>query len=489
MRETEIRDRLREAIGEARYPSALKGKVVERLGQPASRTNPAALGLVAALLAVLIVVSLVYIRVQTAQPGRPAAGPSPRPTASPFSPVPAADIPTTDLAAADLTPAAVLVSQVDLVATSGGRTVRLVGAYADPARTVFIFRTLPAAGSPTFQVSDSTGPLNVGSGGAAGAVGDQIVYLFQGPSAGSDGMAHLNVAITGFDPIVPAEGRPIYGSWNFAFDLRVQPATSLPLPGLISTGSDRVNVETFELTPSVIHFKGVVHGASPSGVLDAGVSVVDGGGNPIHPAGSAVPVGGSPGATRIDLTWPRPASAATYDLHIVETGREYRTSIGIPAPPAIDNGKPGKGHPLGPADFPVAQQSLNLQGAITDHISSGNPQSCGAGSGPDGLSLFAFATYFQSRAAWYYVSFYTDKAVQAYHGPGTYKARATLSPVSSIGPTNPMFTGTPQLTVSKDNGLHQGSVSGTLAWTDDPSQTLTITGTWTCMPGQELGPA
>src|SRR5205807_6456443 len=94
MRETEIRDRLREAIGEARYPSALKGKVVERLGQPASRTNPAALGLVAALLAVLIVVSLVYIRVQTAQPGRPAAGPSPRPTASPFRPVPAAGIPT-----------------------------------------------------------------------------------------------------------------------------------------------------------------------------------------------------------------------------------------------------------------------------------------------------------------------------------------------------------------------------------------------------------
>ncbi len=485
MREAEIRDRLHDAIGETRYPAALSGKVEARLGHPAPRTYPPALGLVAAILALLIVASLVYIRIQS--PARPATAPSASPTAYPYSPVPAADVPSFDLAAADLTPAATLVSQEDLVATSGGRTVRLVAAYADPARTVLILRTFPAAGVPIVKVSDGKGPIDAVARGADGVAGDQIVDLDQAPHAGSDGMAHLNVTVTGFaqDP-----GPQVSGTWDFAFAIPIQPASSLPFqPALTSVGSWKVTVEAFDLTPSVIHLRARFDGASTADVV-SGVHLLDASGAEIHAARLPNPVANGPG-NRFDWTWPRPVDAATYHFQIVSGEAQYRTDIAIQAAPPLVSGKGAKGHPLGPTDFPAASQSLTLQGVMTDHIATGHPQSCGAGFGPSG-AIFAFATYFESRGSWYYMSFYTDPAVEQYHGPGTYKARATLGPNSLLGGTSPMFTGTPQLTVTSDSGLfalHQGSVTGTLGWTDDTSQTVTISGTWTCKPGQELGPA
>lgn len=483
MRETEIRDRLQEAIGEARYPSALRGKVEARLRRPAPRAYPPALGLVAAILAVLIVASLVYIRAQTAQPARPATRPAPSPTVYPNSPVPAADLPSYDLAAADLTPAAVLVSQEDLVATSGGRTVRLVGAYADPARTVLILRTLPAAGAAIVKVSDQTGPINAVARGAQGVVGDQVVDLDQAPRPGPDGAAHLTVAITGFD-------QPGSGTWNFAFAISVQPATPLTLqPALTSVGSWKVAVDAFQLTPSVIHLRARFDGASTADVV-SGVHLLDASGAEIH-AGRLPNPAASGSGNRFDWAWPRPVDAATYRLQIAGGGAQYQTSIAIPQSPPIFSGKAATLHPLGPTDFPAASQSLNVKGAMTEHITTGHPQSCGAGSGPSG-SIFAFATYFQSGGAWYFVSFYTDPAVEQYHGPGTYTARGTMSLQSPVGGTSPVFAGTPQLTVTSDSGLnalHQGSVSGTLGWVDDPAQTVTVSGTWACRPGQELGPA
>ena len=43
--------------------------------------------------------------------------------------------------------------------------------------------------------------------------------------------------------------------------------------------------------------------------------------------------------------------------------------------------------------------------------------------------------------------------------------------------------------ITSDSGLHEGNVNGTLHWTDDQKQTVTVGGKWTCMPGRELGPA
>jgi hypothetical protein len=96
MNETEIRERLRKAVGEAEYPPSLANRIQVRLTSPArierSRT-PRMLALVAAVLTVLIVAALVYVgRSQNSRqvPGvgatpsaSPAASPSPTPSPTP----------------------------------------------------------------------------------------------------------------------------------------------------------------------------------------------------------------------------------------------------------------------------------------------------------------------------------------------------------------------------------------------------------------------
>src|SRR5258706_11641476 len=180
MNETEIRTRLRMAVGEADYPPELGTRVAARLNQPPAPSHPRAIGFVAAMLAVLIVVSLVYIRVHSGPALGPAAGPSPTPVVVP-GPNSVVRLPDADLAAAGLTAAGSVVTPLNLVVTAGGRTVTLVGGYADPMRIVLVFRTLPDAGAPQVHVSDDGGAINAAYFGARGVVGDQVVGLQRGP--------------------------------------------------------------------------------------------------------------------------------------------------------------------------------------------------------------------------------------------------------------------------------------------------------------------
>ena len=124
MNEKEIRTRLKEAIGEAAYPPTLTRGVQTRLTQRAGGSQVRFLGVVAALLAALIVISLVYIRAQS----RPASRPAASPIAS-SSPDP---IPPMELSSAGLAAASAVVMRPNLAATDAGRTVILIGAYADP---------------------------------------------------------------------------------------------------------------------------------------------------------------------------------------------------------------------------------------------------------------------------------------------------------------------------------------------------------------------
>src|SRR5256885_7025024 len=86
MNETEIRERLRDAVGEAHYPAALKSKVEARLREPEAQAHPRLLGLVAGVLAVIIVGSLVFIRLQSSTGFLPAAHPPTRPSSAPTVP-------------------------------------------------------------------------------------------------------------------------------------------------------------------------------------------------------------------------------------------------------------------------------------------------------------------------------------------------------------------------------------------------------------------
>ena len=399
-------------------------------------------------------------------------------------PNPQFTLPDADLAAAGLTAAKSAITPLYGVVSAGGQTVRIVAGYADPTRIVLVFRTLPDVGPPRIQISDDKGPISAAYFGASGVVGDQIVGLQHGPNVPAGGVAHLSVTVTGFPQLVNDGIGQV--TWPFSTTLPVQTPIPLSLtPELTNLGAWKVNVEAFELTPSVVHLRSLINGAARSAISDATVVLVGPDGSPVKPL-TLEAVDAGPNQSRLDETWIRPAQAAADQLRVTGGGGDYTANISIPAPPPFGLGKYGE-PPLTPLSFPSASQSLELQGVINDHISTGRPQSCGAGSGPDNIVIYEFATYFQSSGEWYYASFTTDRAVQPYHGPGTYIAQASLHAASG-GPT---FSGTVQLTVTSDPAfrLHTGRVSGSLGWTDDPRQKVSISGAWSCVWSQELGPA
>src|SRR4029077_5213008 len=104
------------------------------LSQPPSPGRPRLVAVVAGVLAAIIVLSLVYVRVNSTTL-RPAVHPSPTPSV----PLPAALIEQTHLQAA-----AGLITAEHLATRIGTRNVSFVAAYADYRHTVLFFKVLPA---------------------------------------------------------------------------------------------------------------------------------------------------------------------------------------------------------------------------------------------------------------------------------------------------------------------------------------------------------
>ena len=176
MNDTEIRERLRAAVGEQSYPADLSARAETRLKQPPEvEPHPRALGLVAAILAIAIVAALFGPRLLAYRNTQP------RP-AMPRSSV-AAQLPDADLAAVGLTGQGDLVTPLQITKQFGNNQVTVIGAYADPARTVLFFRG--NAGSPMVSINDDYGFLNASSSGTGGASGDYVFILDAGPRPGA----------------------------------------------------------------------------------------------------------------------------------------------------------------------------------------------------------------------------------------------------------------------------------------------------------------
>src|SRR4029077_2726451 len=215
MNDTEIRERLREAVGEAPYPLALPRRVQAELRAPRPRpTHPRAIGLIAALLAIAVVAPLFAPGLRTQR----AVVPQPRPAASPATQTSA--VPAQDLVAAHLTAVAGMVQPLRLQAQSGNQRIDLIAAYADAARTVLFFCMTPDAGFSMASIDDAYGFLNASSSGSRGVPGDYVFVLDAGPRPGIDGIAHLKVSVTGVQP--NGLGASIQGHWTFAPDVHVQ---------------------------------------------------------------------------------------------------------------------------------------------------------------------------------------------------------------------------------------------------------------------------
>jgi hypothetical protein len=491
MNDTEIRERLRAAVGEQSYPADLSARAETRLKQPPEvETHPRALGLVAALLAIAIVAALFGPRLlayRNTQP-RPAL-----PPASVASPTPVAgQVPDADLAVVGLTGQGDLVTPLQITKQFGNSHVTVIGAYADPARTVLFFRT-PDAGYPMVSINDDYGFINASSSGTGGASGDYVFILDAGPRPGADGTAHLKVSVTGFMPAAgPASGPPIQANWTFSLQLPLQQSILVAaVPQRFLLGAWTVTLEVADATPSVVRAQVLIDGVSPGDIGGAfPVTLVDAAGTPLiqtaASAGVTVPKGQLDSSnykrTRLYAAWKRPAAAGTYQLRFEGSGAVVKIPVNIPAPNT-------KGVGPSPTDFPSADQSLTLSGSLTANITTGRPSQCGSGAGPSG-AIFVFATYFQSGDTWFWLGFSSDPSVKQYSGPGTYTAIGSLYAVGPNGPNNVLYKGTVQLTVTSDGRLDTGTVSGTLNGLEviaSQSQVV-VGGGWTCSPRPSLGP-
>jgi len=481
MNDAEIRERLRAAVGEQSYPADLSARAETRLKQPPDpEQHPRALGLVAAILAIAIVAVLFGPRLLANR--NTVASPSPA----------AAQLPDADLAVVGLTGQGDLVTPLQITKQFGNSQMTVIGAYADPARTVLFFRG--NAGSPMVSINDDYGFINASSSGNGGAPGDYVVILDAGPRPGADGTAHLKVSVTGFmPPAGPGSGSLGQASWTFSVQLPLQQSILIAaVPQRFLLGAWTVTLEVADATPSVVRAQVLIDGAGP-GDLGANypVTLVDSAGKPLQQtsasAGVTVPKGqlnsSSYKSSRLYAAWKRPAAAGTYQLRFEGSGAVVKIPVNIPAP----NANAGTGP--SPTDFPAADESLTLSGSLTANITTARPSSCGFGSGPNG-ALFDFGTYFQVGDTWYLIDFFTDTSVKQYSGPGTYEAIGSLYSVGSNGPTNLLFKGTAQLTVTSDRRPDAGSVSATLNGVEviGSQSRLTVSGGWTCTPGPSLGP-
>src|SRR5438477_5204426 len=161
---------------------------------------------------------------------RPSAG---APTLHPASSLAVAHpFPAQDLLAARLTNVETLVAPFHVDSTSSGMTITLIGAYADPARTVVFFR-----GAGNYQVAagvitDEQGLINAGSGGGSikPSPGDTYFSLDGGPHPGADRVAHITITVTDLHLYQLNSVSYLSGSWSWSIPLKVQPATTLPAP-------------------------------------------------------------------------------------------------------------------------------------------------------------------------------------------------------------------------------------------------------------------
>jgi hypothetical protein len=266
----------------------------------------------------------------------PAASATPAPSPTPA--LPAADLAVAGLVAEQVTP-------LQLEAADGsGKT--LIGAYADPARIVLFFRS-PIAENVTrvfssTSVFDDRGWLNVSTGTRAGAPGDYLLFLDEGPQTGANGLATLTIA-NSIPPGLASDPHLAPSTWAYKFSIKVWPSVSLAAPPF-QLGTWKVTVERLEVTPSVINLQAVFAGVSNQDLYQnfqsQPVTLLDAAGNVVNPvdqsAGITVPKQQlNPTTyknTRVHYQWARPATAATYQLRFTGNGATHTIPVTFPAP-------------------------------------------------------------------------------------------------------------------------------------------------------------
>ena len=289
-------DDIRRAVRSRLQPPPLgfedRLRAVVRLAAPAPRRRRSArlsAALVAGLLAATLVTGLLAsghrLPVPTAIKGTvPGAGAAPRgrPT-SPPAPAPTPAVPAEDLAAAHLENVARLVQPFAVTADSGGRTVELVGVYADRARTVFLVHGLAWGAGTISSVSDQQGQVNASSSSGPAGANDGFFALNAGLRPGPDGKALVTLNLQAYPHGASGVLSPT-GRWALQAAVQVGEATTLAAPTRVVVGDWTWQLGTVQATPNVIRVVAIVQGATVSDVIGSGsrrpLAVTDPGGAP-----------------------------------------------------------------------------------------------------------------------------------------------------------------------------------------------------------------
>jgi hypothetical protein len=245
--------------------------------------------------------------------------------------------PTQDLVAAHLANLGNRVTPFHLDSTSSGLTITLIGAYADPARTVVFFRGAGAYQVASATIDDDLGLINAGSGGQSikPTPGDTFYSLDGGPHPGADGVANLVVRVSWLQQYHLNSITHLPGNWSWSIPLKVQPAITLAAAAPFALGRWAVGVEVLEVTPSVIHLRAVINGVSPGAVSGPGIQEVvqlfDASGIKIDVSSSRATIlvpkqlvnPANYQNSRIEYQWPRPVAGGTFQLRFQGGGGSY----------------------------------------------------------------------------------------------------------------------------------------------------------------------
>jgi hypothetical protein len=253
--------------------------------------------------------------------------------------------PAQDLVATRLTNLESLVTPFHIDSASSGLTITLIGAYADPARTVVFFRGAGGYQVEMGTINDDLGLINASSGGGyiKPSPDDTYLSLDGGPHAGSSGMANLVINVSYLRQYHVNNVTSLAGNWTWSIPLKVQPGAALPAPPQFALGRWRGKIEVLEVTPSVIHLRAVIDGVSVANIMGPGIPEIatlldpmgtkigiSGGGATITvPKGQINPVNYQ--NTRIDFEWPRMATGGTFQLRFQGGGGSYAIPLTIDA--------------------------------------------------------------------------------------------------------------------------------------------------------------
>ncbi|TME03513.1 MAG: hypothetical protein E6I61_04760 [Chloroflexi bacterium] len=182
--------------------------------------------------------------------------------------VPAADTAIADvpfagdlLREAGLVGASGRITAVDSTSTSSGYKLRLVGAYADSTRTVFLMHADPAIAAPDLpDLADQFGRTYHLSDSISNMLTGDLVMQFEA-LAWPDGFTGARVTLHATRLELP-DGSFVSGDWKLNARLGLDETDPLPLPATATTGSIHYRFTSVAYTPATVSIDMIITGAT-----------------------------------------------------------------------------------------------------------------------------------------------------------------------------------------------------------------------------------